>query len=80
LYAHATTQDKTLPRTFDEAMKLPDADQWLAAAQQEMKAHDDNKTWSLVPKPSHAKVIEGRWVFTKKRTPRQHPTQGTLRR
>jgi histone deacetylase 1/2 len=69
LYAHATQQDKTLPRTFDEAMKLPDADQWLAAAQQEMQAHDDNKTWSLVPKPLHAKVIEGRWVFTRKRGP-----------
>jgi histone deacetylase 1/2 len=50
-------------------MRLPDADRWLVAAQQEMKAHDDNKTWTLVHKPPNAKVIEGRWVFTKKRTP-----------
>jgi hypothetical protein len=56
-----------VPRTFAQAMTMPDAKQWRQAAEQEMKAHHDNNTWTLVDKPPNAKVIKGRWVFTKKK-------------
>jgi hypothetical protein len=54
------------PKNYEEAMQRPDAKQWRKAAEQEMKAHHDNRTLTLVEKPANAKVIKGRWVFTYK--------------
>ena len=47
----AAKQEEAAPRTFREAMKRPDADQWLTAAQDEIQAHLDNGTWELVQLP-----------------------------
>jgi histone deacetylase 1/2 len=36
---------------------------WLAGMQLQYKALMDNKTWSLVPLPTHRKAIRCKWVF-----------------
>jgi histone deacetylase 1/2 len=43
--------------------------------QVEFDALVSNKTWSLVPRPPHARVITGKWVFKIKLNP-----DGTLER
>jgi hypothetical protein len=44
---------------------LADAN-WHAAMTDEYKALVDNGTWRLVPRPPHANVISGKWVFKHK--------------
>ena len=54
------------PRTFREAMTSSHAKDWFDAAQSEIKSHDDNGTWTLVPRPSGRKVLRNRWVWVVK--------------
>ena len=63
----AAQQEEAAPKTFKEAMKRPDADQWLTAAQDEIQAHLDNGTWELVQLPPGRRAIGSRWVFKIKR-------------
>ncbi|KAK1684485.1 hypothetical protein QYE76_045333 [Lolium multiflorum] len=48
---------------------------WLAAMHDEFDALQRNQTWTLVPRPPHANIITGKWVFKHK----FHP-DGTLDR
>ena len=62
-----TIQTKTtLPTSFKMAMKSTESEKWRKAAEEEMKSHQDNNTWTLVDIPTGKKPITGRWVFTKK--------------
>ncbi|KIK81005.1 hypothetical protein PAXRUDRAFT_112426, partial [Paxillus rubicundulus Ve08.2h10] len=49
------------PRTFAEAMRRPDAEQWHQAALDELAAHKSNGTWHIVNRPIDCKVIGARW-------------------
>jgi hypothetical protein len=51
------------PKSFQEAMAGPDADQWYQAAAAEMQAHLKNGTWELVKLPAGQKAIDSKWVF-----------------
>jgi hypothetical protein len=55
------------PRSIAQALKRPDADQWLETAEAEMKAHADNGTWEIVPLPPGVKAIGSGWLFKVKR-------------
>ena len=48
---------------------------WMAVMQKEFDALLRNRTWQLVPRPWHANVITGKWVFKHKLRP-----DGTLDR
>jgi hypothetical protein len=48
-------------------MRRPDADLWYTAAKEEIQAHVDNGTWTLVQLPPGAKAIGSRWIFKIKR-------------
>jgi hypothetical protein len=61
-----------LPKSAREALKDPN---WRAAMQAEFDALMANRTWSLVDRPPHARVITGKWVFRIKLN-----TDGTLNR
>ena len=62
----ASSRD-TGPRTYAEAMKLPDAQQHHEAAVKEIQAHIENGTWILTTLPPGRKAIGCRWVFLIKR-------------
>lgn len=49
-----------IPKTVHEAFSYPG---WRAALIEEMKALDDNGTWSLVNSPTGKKAIGCKWVF-----------------
>lgn len=41
--------------------------EWKDAMDSEMRSHEENTTWELVPLPNGKKVIGSRWVFSLKR-------------
>lgn len=51
------------PNTYKEAMSGRDATQWAEAIKEELKAHEENHTWSLVPREAEFKTIDSKWVF-----------------
>lgn len=48
------------PATFEEACKDP---RWVEAMQAEISALETHQTWTVVPLPSHKKVIGCKWIF-----------------
>jgi hypothetical protein len=67
--------DPTRGISWKEAMSMPDKDEYLKAAHVEFQALLANKTWTLVPRPPHGKVVGSRWVFRKVMNP-----DGTLKK
>ena len=57
---------KTIPNTFKEAMRLPEAKMRKASSDKEMKSLQDLKMYTLVPRsevPPGQKVIGSKWVY-----------------
>ena len=54
------------PGSFTEAWKSSDKEDWLKAMEEEMHSLMKNKTWKLVDRPLHKKVIGCRWIFKRK--------------
>lgn len=64
----AYTQRRTIgghlvPLTMAEALKGPDAAQWLKAGQYELNMLKQHDVWNEVPRPIDTHVIKGKWVF-----------------
>jgi len=57
------------PRSLAEALKRPDAAEWVKAALSEIEAHVQNGTWELAQLPPGRRAIGSRWVFKVKKTP-----------
>lgn len=52
------------PRTYDQAIKSANHEQWEKAMDEEYNSLIKNGTWNLVkPPPNNQKVIDNRWVF-----------------
>ena len=51
-----------IPKTYQEAVNGDHSAKWLEAISTELKAIDDNNTWTLVDKPNR-KTIKSKWVF-----------------
>ena len=62
----------SVPKSYKEMLKSPEAKFWKKAVEDELAAQIKNHTWSYVNKDSISKnsksikVIDSRWVFTKK--------------
>lgn len=51
------------PNSFKEAVSGPDSKHWRKAIAEELEAHEENKTWKIVPRTSSQQVIDSKWVF-----------------
>ncbi|KAL0377077.1 UNVERIFIED_CONTAM: hypothetical protein Scaly_0825300 [Sesamum calycinum] len=51
------------PSSYEEALKTVDFEKWIKAMNEEIKALHDNNTWTLVPKPKDASVVDCKWIF-----------------
>ncbi|OWZ23333.1 polyprotein [Phytophthora megakarya] len=56
-----------VPRTYEEATTCDDQGEGKKAITSKLQTLIDNKTWKLVPKPTHQRPIGCRWVFALKR-------------
>jgi len=65
-----TAQVKALedddPKSYEVAMSSHDQRHWLQAMEEELNSHEQNETWTVVPRPPNRKVLGGRWVFKTK--------------
>jgi hypothetical protein len=58
-----------IPKNFRQARKHPDYyTHWLPAMERQLQQLNDIKTWDLVDRPDHAKVLPGKWVYDEKLT------------
>ncbi|KAL0322590.1 UNVERIFIED_CONTAM: Retrovirus-related Pol polyprotein from transposon TNT 1-94 [Sesamum angustifolium] len=51
------------PSSYEEALNTVDSEKWIKAMNEEIKALQDNNTWTLVPKPKDASVVDCKWIF-----------------
>ncbi|POM62263.1 Integrase catalytic core protein [Phytophthora palmivora] len=56
-----------VPKSCDEATTSVDAKEWKKAIASELGSLTANKTWKLVPRPTHQRRVDCRWVFALKR-------------
>lgn len=54
------------PNNFEEAMNDTESVFWKKAMDREMDCLYKNKTWELVEWPENKKIVDVKWVFTKK--------------
>jgi len=54
---------KIPPATYDEAIRRPDSDHWLAAMRKEMNLMSEMNVYELVPLPLDRRAIGCRWVL-----------------
>ncbi|KAK4260610.1 hypothetical protein QN277_003703 [Acacia crassicarpa] len=55
-----------IPNTFQQAMADPN---WKQAAEEELRALKENRTWEITPLPKGKKPVGCRWIFTPKFNP-----------
>lgn len=55
------------PTTYEMAVTSNEKDKWKEAIQEEIKALEDNETWTCNEKPYENRVVECKWVFKRKR-------------
>lgn len=61
-----TASPAPLPSSVRAALRDPN---WTATMQDKFHALQANDTWTLVPRPQHANVIIGKWIFKNKLHP-----------
>ncbi|CAN0470784.1 unnamed protein product, partial [Phaeothamnion confervicola] len=68
LTAAAAAVDGPVPQSVAEALEGPEGTEWMAAMQDELSAHDRDKTWRRSSRVPHGRNVIGcRWVFATKR-------------
>ena len=55
------------PKTYKQAMRLPDVAKWVAACGAEVASLIENGVYEVVDRPFGKPVITSKWVFKKKR-------------
>ena len=67
--AEANSPEPFEPRFYREAMEDADSDKWMGAMEEEFTSLQDNKTWTLVERPTNQRILPGKWVYRHKRGP-----------
>lgn len=67
LFMSKTNGQQEVPQSYSEAANSPDKTSWMEGVRRDLDAHQRNRTWTVVDKPSDVKPITCRWVFNAKR-------------
>jgi hypothetical protein len=51
------------PVSFNQVLASPESSKWLEVIEDNMQSTKHNGVWELVEIPSHAKLIDCKWVF-----------------
>ncbi|VEN40759.1 unnamed protein product [Callosobruchus maculatus] len=66
LFALQIQSEEDVPTNFEELETRNDRTLWEQAVHEELKSLEENQTWEIVDKPKEGKLIDTKWVFTKK--------------
>ncbi|GMF45584.1 unnamed protein product [Phytophthora fragariaefolia] len=66
-YAASIVEAADPPSTYAQAMASDEAAAWRKPMKAELRSHERNGTWTLVPRGTDIRPIGCRWVFAKKR-------------
>ncbi|GMF35814.1 unnamed protein product [Phytophthora fragariaefolia] len=66
-YAASIVEAADPPSTYAQAMASDETAAWRKAMKAELRSHERNGTWTLVPRGTDIRPIGCRWVFAKKR-------------
>ncbi|KAL5513854.1 hypothetical protein ACEPAG_2615 [Sanghuangporus baumii] len=61
--------DTPIPKTLEEALRSPNANDWIKAMQYEDNKLTKMKCWQVIERPSNEHIIKGMWVFNLKEQP-----------
>lgn len=62
-YDEVNIAEFEVPANFKKAIDGKDSSKWTEAVRDKLKAHETNKTWTIVPKEIDKKTIDSKWVF-----------------
>ena len=64
-YTFNMTKEENIqePKSYNEAIRSPHAENWRKAMQAEYESLMDNNTWTLVDEPEDQQVLPGKWVY-----------------
>lgn len=54
------------PYIFEEALNSNDCENWIKAMDKEIESLKENKTWELVEKQQEKKILDVKWIYTRK--------------
>lgn len=60
-------QNNEEPRNRNEALSAADREEWIKAMDEEMKAINENRTWTLTELPKDKRAIGCKWIFKRKK-------------
>lgn len=60
---NAETFGDNVPESYQDIFSRENKEEWLQAVQEEIKAIEENDTWTPCDLPSGKKVINTKWVF-----------------
>ena len=64
IYIHYVNAN--VPNTFEEALNSSEFKEWQKAINSEIECLKKNNTWVVVDKPQNKKIIDVKWVYTRK--------------
>ncbi|CAB4034655.1 Hypothetical predicted protein [Paramuricea clavata] len=64
-YTFNITKEENIqePKSYNDAIRSPHAENWRKAMQAEYESLMDNNTWTLVDEPEDQQVLPGKWVY-----------------
>jgi hypothetical protein len=68
-HAYAAVVDLVInrePKQYRDAIKSPDAKEWMEAMKEEMESMKRLGVWKTVPRPKGVTTLKGRWVYKNK--------------
>lgn len=66
LFALLIQSEDDVPLKFEDIDSRNDNELWKEAVKEELKTLNENETWEIVETPNNVKLIDSKWVFTKK--------------
>lgn len=63
---HSIDHTYLLPMTYNDTQRDPDVLSWNKAMKSEIDSLEDMHVWEVIDRPENVKVMNSKWVFTKK--------------